>query len=77
MTRTGDRRQGSWRDVLLVYRREIDARMLTKGYLIGLLATAAAVVGLVIAFSPSDSPKAYTVAVCGGPAGKPTCACRC
>lgn len=69
MTRTGDRRQGSWRDVLLVYRREIDARMLTKGYLIGLLATAAAVVGLVIAFSPSDSPKAYTVAVCGGPAG--------
>lgn len=67
MTRAGDRRQGSWKDVLLVYRREIDARMLTKGYLIGLLVTVAAVVGLVIAFSPSDAPGTSTVAVCGAP----------
>ncbi len=65
MISSSDRQSGSWRDTLLVYRREIDARMFTKGYFFGLLFAVVIVVGMVVAFSPSSSPKTYTVAVCG------------
>lgn len=65
MISSSDRQTGSWRDTLLVYRREIEARMFTKSYLFGLLFGAVIVVGMVVVFSPSSSPKTYTVAVCG------------
>ncbi|WP_052433212.1 ABC transporter permease [Streptacidiphilus carbonis] len=58
----------AWRGIFLVYRREIEARMATKGYLIGLLGTAAVIVALVVGFAPG-APKTYSVAACGAPAG--------
>ena len=56
-------------DVLLVYRREIRARMLTKGYAIGLLISIAVLVAMVTGFSSSShTPTTSTIALCGAPA---------
>lgn len=67
MTSPADLRRGSWKGVLLVYRREIDARMTSKGYFISLLVMVIAVVGVVLGLDQLNSPKTYTVAVCGAP----------
>lgn len=53
--------------VWLVYRREIDARLRSKGYFIGMLFMVIAVFGLVAGLYYANAPKTHTVAVCGAP----------
>ncbi|WP_431955000.1 ABC transporter permease [Actinacidiphila sp. bgisy167] len=58
-------RNGTLGDVWLVYRREIDARLKSKGYFIGMLFMVIAVFGLVAGLYYANAPKTHTVAVCG------------
>ncbi|MET9833428.1 ABC transporter permease [Streptomyces sp. NPDC006385] len=60
-------RNAWFEDVLLVYRREIRARMLTKGYAIGLVISSVILVAMVAGFSSSSAPTTPTVALCGAP----------
>ncbi|MGW5126347.1 ABC transporter permease [Streptomyces sp. NPDC004069] len=55
----------AWRDVSLVYRREVSARLLTKGYFAGMAIMAVAVVAVVLGLSYLSAPKTLVVAVCG------------
>jgi len=57
-----------WTDVWLVYRREIDSRLSSKGYFVGMLVMVLAVFGLVVGLDYANSPKTETIAVCGAPA---------
>jgi ABC-2 type transport system permease protein len=59
---------GSWADIWLVYRREIDSRLASKGYFVGMLIMVLAIFGLVVGLDYANSPKTETVAVCGAPA---------
>ncbi|MFJ4842516.1 ABC transporter permease [Streptomyces sp. NPDC088746] len=61
-------RNSTLSDVWLVYRREIDARLRSKGYFIGMLFMVIAVFGLVAGLYYANAPKTHTVAVCGAPA---------
>ncbi|MEU7279188.1 ABC transporter permease [Streptomyces sp. NPDC045431] len=68
MKSTSPKRRGSWADVWLVYRREIDSRLASKGYFVGTLVMVLAIFGLVVGLDYANSPKTETVAVCGAPA---------
>ncbi|MFJ4188909.1 ABC transporter permease [Kitasatospora sp. NPDC089509] len=58
----------SWAGTRLVYRREIEARMATKGFLISMVALALVMFGLLVGLGFATAPKTSTVAVCGAPA---------
>ncbi|GAB7181531.1 hypothetical protein ATKI12_1362 [Kitasatospora sp. Ki12] len=56
--------QGTWQ----VYRREIEARMATKGYLVSLLVLGLLMFGLTVGLDFAGKPKTSSVAACGAPA---------
>ncbi|POX38813.1 hypothetical protein C3486_21270 [Streptomyces sp. Ru73] len=60
-------RSRAWQDVLLVYRREIGARLATKGYFAGMAVMVALVVALMAGFSSLGADKTFDIAVCGAP----------
>lgn len=65
MTASAEQQHGSWKDVWLVYQREINARMMKKGYFIGLLVMVLAIFGLVVGIFHVNAPKTYSIAICG------------
>ncbi|MFG2986790.1 ABC transporter permease [Streptomyces sp. NPDC048258] len=58
----------AFRDVWLVYRREVTARLSSKGYFAGMLVMAVVVVAIVLGLSYMGAPKTLHVAVCGAQA---------
>ncbi|MFB7618768.1 ABC transporter permease [Kitasatospora sp. NPDC056181] len=60
-------RSRSWQDVLLVYRREVGARLASKGYFVGMAVMVAVVAALVVGLSAMGADKTFTVAACGAP----------
>jgi ABC-2 type transport system permease protein len=60
-------RSPAWRDIALVYAREVEARMRTKTYAIGLLVAMVIMAVMVVIVTPG-APKTYTVAACGASA---------
>lgn len=67
MTSPAGYRSPAWRDIALVYVREVEARMRTKTYVIGLLVTMA-VLAIMAAIITPGAAKTYTVAACGASA---------
>ncbi|MFE1057052.1 ABC transporter permease [Streptomyces rochei] len=67
MKSTPPRQRTSRADIWLVYRREIDSRLASKGYFIGMLVMVLAVFGLVVGLDYANAPKTENVAVCGAP----------
>ncbi|MFD9725801.1 ABC transporter permease [Streptomyces sp. NPDC059072] len=63
-------RSGALRDIGLVYRREVTARLSSKGYFAGMLLMAVVVVAIVMGLSYMGEPKTLHVAVCGAEAGE-------
>jgi ABC-2 type transport system permease protein len=65
MSKLSDQQRRPLKDVWLVYRREIDARLSTKGFYIGMAFMVLAVFGLLVGLDSANAPKTRTIAVCG------------
>ncbi|MEV6312579.1 ABC transporter permease [Streptomyces sp. NPDC051840] len=70
-TRAEDDRTKALRDIGLVYRREVSARLTSKGYFAGMLIMVVLVGGIVLGMSYLGAPKTLHVAACGASSVKP------
>ncbi|MFJ8871368.1 ABC transporter permease [Streptomyces sp. NPDC102473] len=73
-TRAENERTKALRDIGLVYRREVSARLTSKGYFAGMLIMVVLVGGIVLGMSYLGAPKTLHVAACGATTAKPSAA---